>query len=72
MATTDTSRRLQPRIIRQDIESLHGLRTIDNYITGRSAATPEALQAAYDAMLENQQKETEMLTLVKAANDTRG
>ena len=69
MATTNTNRRLQPRIIRQDIESLYGLRTINNYITGRPAANPEALQTAYEAMLENQQKETEMLTLAKAAND---
>lgn len=69
MATTDTSRRLQNRIIRQDIDSFHGLYTIDNYITGRLEATPEALQTAYEAMLKMQQKETEMLTQAKAASD---
>ena len=69
MAKPDTSRRLPTRTLLQDIDSLHGLRTIDNYITGRLEATPEALQAAYEAMMETQQKETEMLAHAKAASD---
>ena len=69
MATTDTSRRLQNRLLRQDIDSLHGLYTIEHYITSRPAATPDALQAAYQVMLDKQQKETEMLAHAKAAID---
>ncbi|NJL47697.1 MAG: hypothetical protein HC929_09705 [Leptolyngbyaceae cyanobacterium SM2_5_2] len=69
MATIDTSRRLRPAVIGHDIDSFNGLRTIDNYITGRLAATPEALQRSYDTMVAKQQQETEMLARQKAAAD---
>ena len=69
MAKPDTTRRLPIRTLLQDVDSLHGLRTIDRYATGRPEATAKSLQTAYEIMQEKQQKETEMLALSKAASD---
>lgn len=69
MGQPNTSRRLQSRTLRQDIDSMHGFGTIPDFVIGRTDATPTALQEAYVAMQERQQKETEMLKLQKAASD---
>jgi hypothetical protein len=69
MPTANTSRRLSPQIIGQDIDSLNGLKTIDSYSTTRSDATTSTLQQAYQTMLAQQQEETEKLALYRAAAD---
>jgi hypothetical protein len=69
MASPDKTRRLRPQLIDQDVDSLHGLTTIPTYSTKRTDATPEALQQAYQAMLAQQQTETEKLALYRAAAD---
>ena len=69
MPVTDTSRRLRPMLIDQDIESLQGLQTIDNYATGRPEATPKALQSDYNDMIAAQNAETQSMVQAKAAAD---
>ncbi|MBW4464832.1 MAG: hypothetical protein KME07_05245 [Pegethrix bostrychoides GSE-TBD4-15B] len=69
MAPQNTSRRLAAQLLNQDIDSLNGFNTIQGYSTKRQAATPEALQKAYQAMLAFQQAETEKLALYRAAAD---
>lgn len=69
MANPDTSRRLPTRTILQDIDSLHGLNAVPAYTTIRPEATPENLQLAYDLMQEKRQRETEQMTVAKAASD---
>ncbi|MBW4571249.1 MAG: hypothetical protein KME31_25505 [Tolypothrix carrinoi HA7290-LM1] len=69
MAAQDTTRRLSPRLISQDVDSLHGLQTITTYDTTRTDASATKLQQAYQAMLTQQQAETEKLTLYRAAAD---
>jgi hypothetical protein len=69
MVSPDTSRRLSLRLISQDVDSLHGLQAVSSYSSSRNNATPEALQQAYQAMLTQQQEETEKLALYRAATD---
>jgi hypothetical protein len=69
MPSTDTNRRLRPCTINQDVHSMNGLHTVPNYITSRLEATPEALQIAYEDMLDAQREETEQLARLKAATD---
>jgi hypothetical protein len=69
MPTQNTSRRLSPNVISQDTDALNGFKTIEGYSTKRQAATPEALQQAYQDMLTQQQNETEKLALFRAASD---
>lgn len=69
MPTQNTSRRLTPTVINQDVDSLNGSKTIAGYSTQRANATPEAVQIAYQAMLTQQQIETEKLALYRAASD---
>lgn len=69
MPTQDRTRRLPPQLISQDIDSLHGLQTISTYDTTRIDASAAKLQQAYQAMLTQQQTETEKLTLYRAAAD---
>ncbi|HEY9630435.1 MAG TPA: hypothetical protein V6C84_24325 [Coleofasciculaceae cyanobacterium] len=69
MSTQNTSRRLTPTVINQDVDSLNGSKTIAGYSTQRTNATPEAMQTAYQAMLTQQQIETEKLALYRAASD---
>ncbi|MGI2904574.1 hypothetical protein [Tolypothrix sp. VBCCA 56010] len=69
MAAQDRTRRLSPRLISQDVDSLHGLQTITTYDTTRTDASATKLQQAYQAMLTQQQAETEKLTLYRAAAD---
>jgi hypothetical protein len=69
MTTQNTSRRLTPTVINQDVDSLNGSKTIAGYSTQRPNATPEAMQIAYQAMLAQQQVETEKLALYRAAAD---
>lgn len=69
MPTQNTNRRLSPHIISQDTDALNGFNTIEGYSTKRKEATPEALQQAYQAMLAQQQSETEKLALFRAASD---
>lgn len=69
MATIDISRRLPTRSILKDIEAFQGLNAVENYATGRPEATPKALESALKAMQAQQEKETEMIALAKAASD---
>ncbi|MEH1840720.1 MAG: hypothetical protein V7L20_18665 [Nostoc sp.] len=70
MPTQDTTRRLPPQSISQDIASLHGFQTISTYNTTRADASAANLQQAYQTMLSFQQTEIEKLTLYRAAADT--
>ena len=69
MANQDTTRRLRPQLISQDITSLHGLQTISAYNTSRADASITHLQQVYQTMLAQQQAETEKLTIYRAAAD---
>ncbi|RCJ17528.1 hypothetical protein A6S26_30770 [Nostoc sp. ATCC 43529] len=69
MPAQDKTRRLPPQAISQDITSWHGLQTITSYDTTRTDASVDKLQQAYQAMLAQQQAETEKLTLYRAALD---
>ncbi len=69
MPSPDMNRRLTPALINQDVDAYNGLAAIDSYSTKRANATPEALQQAYQAMLAQQQIETEKLALYRAASD---
>ncbi|MEH2291274.1 hypothetical protein [Nostoc sp.] len=69
MPTQDKTRRLPSQSISQDINSFHGLQTISTYNTTRTDASVTNLQQAYQAMLAQQQSETEKLTLYRAAAD---
>ncbi|OUL27855.1 hypothetical protein BV378_08870 [Nostoc sp. RF31YmG] len=69
MPAQDTTRRLRPQLISQDITSWHGLQTISSYNTNRADASTAKLQQAYQAMLAQKQAETEKLTLYRAAAD---
>lgn len=69
MPTQNTNRRLSPQVINQDVDSLNGLKTIQDYSTKRKDATSEVLQQAYQAMLTQQQIETEKLAVYRAASD---
>ncbi len=69
MPSQDTTRRLTPSILQQDIDSYNGLNTISIYTTTRTEATPEALKQAYTDLLAKQREETEKQALFKAAAD---
>ncbi|WP_427159276.1 hypothetical protein ACQFX9_25020 [Aliinostoc sp. HNIBRCY26] len=69
MPKQDTTRRLRSQIISQDVNSFHGLQTIDDYDTTRADASATNLQQAYQAMLLQQQTEIEKLTVYRAAID---
>ncbi|MDZ8051409.1 MAG: hypothetical protein RMX68_004055 [Aulosira sp. ZfuVER01] len=69
MPAQDTTRRLRPQLISQDIDSWHGLQTVSTYNTSRADASAAKLKQAYQAMLAQKQAETETLTLHRAAAD---
>ncbi len=69
MPTQDTNRRLTPKTLQQDIDAHNGLQTISGYATARPEATPDAIKAAYSAMLAKQKEETEKQAIFKAAAD---
>ncbi|BAY21637.1 hypothetical protein NIES2100_13930 [Calothrix sp. NIES-2100] len=69
MPLQNTTNRLRPQVISQDVSSLHGLQTIATYDTSRADATVANIQKAYQAMLAQQQVETEKLALYRAAAD---
>ncbi|MDZ7962308.1 MAG: hypothetical protein RMY34_31330 [Aulosira sp. DedQUE10] len=69
MPAQNTTRRLRRQVISQDITSWHGLQTVSSYDTTRADASVAKLQQAYQAMLAQQQAETEKLTLYRAASD---
>ncbi|MCC5601409.1 hypothetical protein [Nostoc favosum] len=69
MPNQDTTRRLRLQAISQDVTSFHGLQTVSTYDTTRSNASVANIQQAYQAMLAEQQAETEKLALYRAAVD---
>ncbi|BAY21631.1 hypothetical protein NIES2100_13870 [Calothrix sp. NIES-2100] len=69
MSLQDTTHRLRPQLISQDITSWHGLQTVSTYDTTRADASVARIQQAYQAMLAQQQTETEKLALYRAAAD---
>ncbi|MBH8551525.1 hypothetical protein I8751_03855 [Nostocaceae cyanobacterium CENA357] len=70
MASQNTTNRLRPKLINQDVDSFHGLQTVSTYNTTRADASVTKLQDVYQAMLIAQQIETEKLALYRAAADT--
>jgi hypothetical protein len=69
MNKIDYSKKIPAKVIDADIDSLHGLSFITNYIPVRSEATPEELQAAYDTMFSLQKQEVELTAQIKAISD---
>ncbi|BAY75542.1 hypothetical protein NIES25_19880 [Nostoc linckia NIES-25] len=69
MATQNTTRRLRPQLISEDVSSWYGLQTVSTYETNRTDASGAKLQQAYQAMLAQQQAETEKQALYRAAAD---
>ncbi|MBG1268615.1 hypothetical protein [Nostoc sp. WHI] len=69
MSIQDTTRRLRPQVISENVTSWHGLQTIAIYETTRADASATKLQQTYQVMLAQQQAETEKLTLYRAAAD---
>ncbi|MEH1842431.1 MAG: hypothetical protein V7L20_27800 [Nostoc sp.] len=69
MTIQDTTRRLRPQTISQDIDSFHGWQTVSTYNTTRADASVAKLQEVYQAMLISQQTETEKQALYRAASD---
>ncbi len=69
MADTDTTRRLAPKRIKQDVQSFHSLSTVANYAPLRDEATEAGLQQRYRAMVESQRQETEAEVQLKACRD---
>jgi hypothetical protein len=69
MALQNTTNRLRPLVISQDVDSLHGLQTISTYDTSRADASVANIQQAYQAMMAQQQAETEKLASYRAAAD---
>ncbi|OUL25417.1 hypothetical protein BV372_28050 [Nostoc sp. T09] len=69
MPLQNTTNRLRPLVISQDVDSLHGLQTIGTYDTSRADASVANIQQAYQAMMVQQQAETEKLALYRAAAD---
>ena len=69
MPSPDITRRLTPNLLYQDIDSLNGLKAIPTYSTTRTQASLESLHKAYQAMLAQQQAETEKLALYRASTD---
>ncbi|MEH2152690.1 hypothetical protein [Nostoc sp.] len=55
--------------LRKSLTSFHGLQTVSTYDTSRSNASVANIQQAYQAMLAQQQAETEKLALYRAAVD---
>ncbi len=66
---TDTTRRLAPKRIRQDVQSFHSLSTVANYAPLRDEATEAGLEQRYQAMVESQRQETEAEIQLKASRD---
>jgi hypothetical protein len=69
MPSTDTSRRLRPNYIDQDVDAMRGARTIAGYTSGRPETTLEGLQSSYAEMMAAQDAETEVMVRAKAAAD---
>lgn len=69
MPIQNTNRRLSPPVISQDVDSLNGLNTVGNYSTTRLDASTSTLQQAYQAMLTQQEEETEKLAMYRASAD---
>ncbi|WP_017302432.1 hypothetical protein [Nodosilinea nodulosa] len=69
MPNTDTSRRLRPDYIDQDLDSLRGARTIVGYTSGRPETSLEGLQSDYAEMIAAQDAETEIMVRARAAAD---
>lgn len=64
---TDTTRRLVPKRIAQDIQALNSLEAIANYAPMRPEASHQTLQRAYQAMEQSQQDEVVMEAALRPA-----
>lgn len=69
MPTATSNRKITPQVLQQDIDAFNGLGSIRTYTTSRPEATPEALQAAYQALQLRRQAEKESLALYQASVD---
>ena len=69
MPNPDTSRRLRPDYIDQDIESLRGARTIAGYTSPRPETTLDGLQSSHAEMIAAQDEASEALIRAKILAD---
>ena len=69
MPSQNTNNRLRPQVLSQNVDSLNGFKTVSNYNTVRPEASTDRLQQTYQAMLQQQQLETEKLAHYRAASD---
>ncbi|MBD2113978.1 MULTISPECIES: hypothetical protein [Cyanophyceae] len=69
MPSTDTTRRLRPDYLDQDVISLRGARTIAGYTSAHPETTIEGLQSSYAEMIAAQDEETAIMVRAKAAAD---
>ena len=67
--TFSRTRRLSPNQIGEDIDCLNGLRTVEGYSSPRPEATLEAIEQAYNTMLDRQREATELEARYRAAID---
>lgn len=66
---TDTTRRLAPKRIAEDIQALNSLEAIANYAPMRPEASHQTLQQTYQAMQQSRQDEVVMEATLKASRD---
>lgn len=67
MPTINVARRLAGRTINADIDALHGLATVEDYIPNRREASAQAIHDFYEAMLAKRREETVLEVSLKAA-----
>ncbi|MDX6694800.1 MAG: hypothetical protein QOF02_2403 [Blastocatellia bacterium] len=69
MAIKDKTRRISPKTLAQDLESLEALETVTDYAPANSNLTLAKLKTLRDNMLGKQSNETQTAALAAAARD---
>ncbi|MGB3787538.1 MAG: hypothetical protein WA949_05980 [Phormidesmis sp.] len=70
MTAVDFSRRIPHKRISADVDSYYGLGTVTGYVPTRVEATEKSLKIAYEQMIANQKRETELGARLKSAADS--
>jgi hypothetical protein len=65
----DKSKRINPKILDEDLESLDGLETISDYAPANPNLTLAKLKALKDGMRSKQANETQAIVIADAARD---
>lgn len=65
----DRSKRINPKILAEDIASLEGLATVTDYAPANASLTPAKLKSLLDAMNTSRATETQALATAAAARD---